>query len=131
MPYTARKGKLKHIWFDRVRNTINETENTIGIENACKSLIEDYPVLIENQAKQKLILGGYSMGGSLALYLGLRFLPVNYRITPMKIFTMSSYLNRDSVVYKDTRSNKTSVYMCHANNDPIVPFSSGLETFEK
>ena len=128
MSYTARKGKLKHIWFDRVRNTINEAENSIGMEDACQKLIDENPVLVE---KQKLILGGYSMGGSLALYLGLRFLPMKYGYSPMKIFTMSSYLNRDSVVYENFRQNKTSIYMCHAKNDPIVPFSSGMETFQK
>ena len=128
MPYTARKGQLKHIWFDRVRNTINEPENSIGMDETCVELIKDYPRILD----QKLILGGYSMGGSLALYLGLKFLPEHFGVCPIKIITMSSYLNRDSLVYaeknEEEKIRRTPIYMCHAKNDPVVPFSSGQET---
>ena len=128
MPYTARNGQLKHIWFDRVRNTINEPENSVGMDETCVELIKDYPRILD----QKLILGGYSMGGSLALYLGLKFLPEHFGVCPIKIITMSSYLNRDSLVYaeknEEEKIRRTPIYMCHAKNDPVVPFSSGQET---
>ena len=130
MPYTARKGELKHIWFDRVRNTINEPENLEGMDETCEDLIKNHPQLLD----EKLILGGYSMGGSLALYLGLKFLPEHFGVRPLKIFTMSSYLNRNSLVYAEKTGQdkilRTPIYMCHAKNDPIVPFSSGQETFD-
>lgn len=69
------------------------------------------------------------MGGALALHLA-------YRIKPgfAGVFALSSFLNRQSVVYESLRTKKSGVetplFMCHGDRDPLVPIHWGRETYE-
>ena len=66
------------------------------------------------------------MGGALALHTGYRFVP-----GLAGVFTLSSFLNDESAVYKNIQSTETPLLMCHGDKDTLVPMSWGESTFNQ
>lgn len=66
------------------------------------------------------------MGGALALHTAYRFV-----CGLGGVFTMSSFLNDDSVLYKDIKSPNTPLCMFHGDRDTMVPILWGQKTYEK
>lgn len=65
------------------------------------------------------------MGGALALHTGFRF------ISGLGgVFTLSSFLNNGSAIFKHLQSPDTPLYMCHGDRDTTVPISWGQKTFQ-
>lgn len=77
----------------------------------------------------RIAVGGFSMGGALALHTAFRFTP-----GIAGVFALSSFLNKNSMVYENLKNNQTGVstplYMCHGERDTLVPLKWGKETFE-
>lgn len=65
------------------------------------------------------------MGGCLALHTGYRFVR-----GLGGVFTLSSFLNNDSVIFKQLQSPDTPLYMCHGDRDTTVPISWGQKTYQ-
>lgn len=63
------------------------------------------------------------MGGALALHMAYR-----YRPGFAAAFTLSSFLNNNSAVYKELKSVETELYMCHGDRDSLVPLLWGDQT---
>lgn len=78
---------------------------------------------------QRIVIGGFSMGGALALHTAYRFKP-----GLGGVFALSSFLNNDSLVFESLQSGavkaSTPLYMCHGDRDTLVPLSWGQTTFE-
>ncbi|CAH0560052.1 unnamed protein product [Brassicogethes aeneus] len=126
-PYTPLRGELSHVWFDRLDITPEvpeheETLNSVGGE--INKIIED--VVKSGVPLDRIIVGGFSMGGALALHTG-------YRYTPglPGVFTLSSFLNKNSLVYKELKSKETKLFMCHGDRDTLVPIEWGIETYKE
>lgn len=79
--------------------------------------------------KNRIVIGGFSMGGCLALHTAYRFTQ-----GLAGIFALSSFLNKGSAVYSSLQKNKdyatTPLFMCHGDRDTLVPLQWGQETFE-
>lgn len=130
--YTPLDGQLSSVWFDR--RSLN-----IAAEESKKSLSQCYDnvqKIIQNEVDQgipvnRIIVGGFSMGGAVALHTG-------YHLNPdlAGIFTHSSFLNRKSVVYESIQNRKLTngtlpeLCMFHGERDTLVPLEWGQETFE-
>lgn len=69
------------------------------------------------------------MGGALALHTAYRFKP-----GLAGVFTLSSFLNRDSLVYNTLKTDKsgidTPLIMFHGDRDTMVPISWGEKTYD-
>lgn len=72
------------------------------------------------------LIGGFSMGGALALHSGYRFVP-----GLGGVFALSSFLNKNSAVYSELKSESTPLYMAHGERDTMVPISWGKKTYEE
>lgn len=79
----------------------------------------------------RIIVGGFSMGGALALHTAFHL-----RRDLAAVFACSSFLNQDSVVYesletveKDSRLPKLLQF--HGDRDSLVPLKWGKETYDK
>lgn len=93
---------MQNVWFDRVAISNQAPEHVESLNSMCQNVSE----LIDKEVADgiplsRIILGGFSMGGCLALHLAYR-----YRTTVAGCFTMSSFLNKGSIIYKVNRFHK-------------------------
>lgn len=100
-------------------------------ENGIKSATEEIHKLIADEEKEgiptdRIVLGGFSMGGALALYSSLRtpknlagVLGLSCWLPLFKQFPNAALGNRD-----------TPVLMCHGDCDDLVPLRWGMLTCE-
>lgn len=66
------------------------------------------------------------MGGALALHSAYRFLPGF-----AGAFALSSFLNRQSLVYERPVGIGTPLFMCHGDLDTLVELEWGRAAYEK
>jgi len=72
----------------------------------------------------KMIIGGFSMGGAMALHLALRYVP-----SVAGVFALSSFMNDDSVITQLKLNQAPPLFQWHGSRDNMVPMSWGMQTF--
>lgn len=76
-----------------------------------------------------LCLGGYSMGGTLALYTGYHLFQ-----NIAGVFTCSSFLNQNAMMFDDLKLNKKhqlpKLLYIHGKSDKLVWYEWGRKTFD-
>ncbi|XP_028035472.1 lysophospholipase-like protein 1 [Bombyx mandarina] len=130
-PYTPAGGMMSNVWFDRANITPDVPEkldSLARIETEVKNLIKT-----ENDAgipSDRIIVGGFSMGGALAFHTGYRW---DRKLAG--VFAFSSFLNYNSAVYDELKNNTGVTYppllQIHGNQDDLVPLKWGEETYQK
>jgi len=99
-PYTLLNGQEAGIWFDRLSLGPTMPEDLISIEATANDLSE----LLQQESQHtgiplsKMVVGGFSMGGIMALHLGYRF-----QTQLAGVFALSSFLPLDSEVFNTLR----------------------------
>ncbi|EDV29274.1 Lysophospholipase-like protein 1 [Trichoplax sp. H2] len=124
-PYTPLNGQLSNVWFDRRSIDANTTEMLNSVD-VMKDRIHQ---LIEDEVRQgipyhRIIIGGFSMGGAMALHAGYR-----YSRSLGGIFALSSFVPKDSAVFKELHSYKRSppsAIVMSGDNDELVKFEWGV-----
>ncbi|VEN60038.1 unnamed protein product [Callosobruchus maculatus] len=124
-PYTPLQGNPSNVWFDRLSISPDvaehiETLDSIGQE--MKTLIGK--VIDSGVPLNRIVVGGFSMGGALALHTAYRFCP-----GLAGAFAMSSFLNNNSVLYNNIKSTDTPLHMWQ--RDTLVPISWAQKTFQE
>ncbi|XP_003216072.1 lysophospholipase-like protein 1 [Anolis carolinensis] len=126
-PYTPMRGSLSNVWFDRYKISYDCPEHIETIDSMCQvltSLIDDE---VKNGIKKnRILLGGFSMGGGMAMHLAYR-----YHQDVAGVFALSSFLNKNSVVYQALKKEGQEVpelFQCHGTADELVLYSWGEET---
>ncbi|CAH1159473.1 unnamed protein product [Phaedon cochleariae] len=125
-PYTPIQGELSNVWFDRYSITPDVPEHQETLESAgeaIKNLIEDISKK-DNVPLNRIVVGGFSMGGALALHTAYRFVP-----GLAGVFTLSSFLNNNSALLNNAKHLDIPLYMCHGDRDSMVPISWGQKTY--
>ncbi|RZC35627.1 lysophospholipase-like protein 1, partial [Asbolus verrucosus] len=125
--YIPLGGEKSNVWFNRYDITPNVPEHAESIEDIKKEI----KTLISQEVDSgiplnKIVVGGFSMGGALALHTAYRFVP-----GLAGVFTLSSFLNNESAVYNNIVATETPLFMCHGDRDTLVPLSWGETTFTK
>ncbi|ODN02336.1 Lysophospholipase-like protein 1 [Orchesella cincta] len=150
--YTLHEGKEEQIWFDQLSLSPNSPEDWGTISSVGTELSR----IIRNGVKQSgippenTIIGGFSMGGAMALHLGYRF-----HSNIAGVFALSSFLPPDSRLFEDmdmqiimnappTNTNDTDgrqdltayakfpkLFMAHGLRDPIVSIRWAKSTFHE
>lgn len=128
-PVTINMGYVMPAWYDIIHmDERPDREPADQVMTATKQI----HALIEEQMSQgikpeKIILGGFSQGGAMALHAGIRF-----PHTLGGIMVLSAYELR-----ADTRKSEmqfcnvaTPMLFCHGRGDPVVPMSRGLNAYE-
>ncbi|XP_069464685.1 lysophospholipase-like protein 1 [Ambystoma mexicanum] len=125
--YTPMMGAPSNVWFDRYKISNDCPEHLESIDSTCHMLND----LIEDEVntgitKHRIVLGGFSMGGAMAMHLAYRF-----HQNVAGVFALSSFLNTSSIVYqtilKDS-SRLPELYQCHGTADELVSHSWGEQT---
>ncbi|XP_045467796.1 lysophospholipase-like protein 1 [Harmonia axyridis] len=126
-PYTFIGGEPSTVWFDRYKLTpeVPEHDESINmIQNEIKKIIDEEMKI--GVPLNRIVIGGFSMGGALSLHMAYRFLP-----GLAGVFALSSFLNNGSEVYKAIKSLETPLFMCHGERDEMVPLQWGKDTFDQ
>ncbi|KAK2183975.1 hypothetical protein NP493_288g01038 [Ridgeia piscesae] len=126
-PYTPSGGAVSCVWFDRLQISPAVPEHVETMEETCQTIGE----LIDQEElsgipRNRIILGGFSMGAAAAMYYGYQ-----YGRTLAGIFALSGFLNTESAVYETLRSNpgKTPpLHQGHGDTDELVPIEWGKAT---
>ncbi|KAJ7985672.1 hypothetical protein DPEC_G00354490 [Dallia pectoralis] len=129
-PYTPMRGALSNVWFDRLKISQDCPENLESIDVMASSLGEVIQEEIRaGVPKSRIIIGGFSMGGAMALHLACRYHP-----DIAGVFALSSFLNKDSVVYSEVEKRATAgsplpeLFQCHGTGDELVAHKWGQNT---
>lgn len=132
-PYTPLEGERSHVWFDRQSITPDAPEDRQSMEQIYDHMSE----LIKEEGSlgippNRIIFGGFSMGGALALHTGYH---INTELAG--VFACSAFLNRDSIVYNTLQQNPNAknrlpeLRMFHGDDDDLVHLEWGQQSFEK
>lgn len=129
-PYTPMRGSLSTVWFDRHKISRDCPENLESIDDMCvtlESIIEDE--ISAGIPKNRIIIGGFSMGGAMALHLACRYHP-----DVAGVFALSSFLNKDSVAFQTVAETVKAgsclpeLFQCHGTSDDLVLHQWGEDT---
>ena len=100
------------MWFDRKAVTIDVPENKNSIDVMCHKASELIHREVANGIPMnRIMVGGFSMGGCLALHLAYRF---NRGLAGC--LAMSSFLNHNSLVYEVIDLAYFSMHSLHSDN---------------
>lgn len=122
MPVTLNHGFPMPSWFDLYSLDINGQEDEAGIKRASavvhKMLQDEIKGGIE---AKRIILGGFSQGGALALYSALTF---PEQLAGVMALSCWLPLHKGFPAAKRT-GDSLPVLQCHGDSDPIVPYKVG------
>ncbi|XP_041352716.1 lysophospholipase-like protein 1 [Gigantopelta aegis] len=128
-PYSPMGGAVSTVWFDR--DQISPfTAETESLTTACKEVSHLIEAEVKNGIpKNRIVIGGFSMGGCLALHLAYRF---HKEIAG--VFALSSFLQTESSVYKSIKEDGSSLvplFQFHGKKDCLVMYEWGEDSFQK
>lgn len=122
-PVSLNAGQVMRAWYDIHGLTFDDPEDEEGIEAAAETLHG----LIEGQVAAgmspgRIVVGGFSQGGAVALYAALRFAP---RLAG--VLALSTYLPLHSRLEHEppVADPATPILMAHGVEDPVVPWDYG------
>ncbi|XP_053164942.1 lysophospholipase-like protein 1 [Hemicordylus capensis] len=128
-PYTPMRGSLSTVWFDRYKISNDCPEHIETIDSMCQELTDLIDDEVKNGIrKNRILLGGFSMGGGMAMHLAYR-----YHQDLAGVFALSSFLCKNSVVYQALQKNEgelPELFQCHGMADELVLHPWGEETNE-
>ncbi|XP_052220459.1 lysophospholipase-like protein 1 isoform X2 [Dreissena polymorpha] len=114
-PYTPNMGNLSTVWYDRkqISPFAHDDESVATMAAMLQELVQcevDRGIPLN-----RIIIGGFSMGGGMALQLGYKYLR-----GLAGVFALSSFLSQESLVYKS-----------HGEQDTLVAYSWGRDTYKR
>ena len=127
-PVSLNQGYPMRSWYDLYGLSFNEREDAPGIHAAAEQIMQ----LCQQQqdagiASQRIFLAGFSQGGALALYTGLRY------PQPLGgIIALSTYLCLHDTLTTEMSPYATQlpVFMAHGLQDEVLPFDFGKKSAE-
>jgi phospholipase/carboxylesterase len=127
-PVTLNAGYVMRAWYDIVAINRTAQQDAAGIRASEKTL----HALIQRELERgisakRIVLAGFSQGGAVALYAGLRF--------PQRlggILALSTYLPLLDTVSTERHPANADVpiFMAHGTEDTVVPFSLGQVSYK-
>lgn len=125
---TINGGMKMPAWYDITELGIRVADDKVGIEESAK----DIAALIAREnalgiPTDRIVLAGFSQGGAMTLYTGLRF--------PEKmagLVVLSAYMPAVTTLAAEASplNKQTPIFMGHGLQDEIVPFMWGDGTYE-
>lgn len=128
-PVTVNNGFVMRAWYDIVSFTPEGRADRAGTAESARRVADC--MAREQQrgvAPGRIVLAGFSQGGAVALYAGLR-----YPERLAGILAMSCYLPfPEALAAEKTAANAdVPILLCHGRSDPVVPIAMGLEAREE
>ncbi len=128
-PVTLNAGYIMPAWYDIYSLEFDSREDETGIRDSAAA-IED---LITRECErgvdsQRIILAGFSQGGVIALFTGLR-----HTQTLGGIMALSTYLPLQAQLEQERSlaNRSTPVFMAHGTQDPVVAYGHGDDSRQR
>ena len=129
---TLNRGMSMPAWYDIIGLTPNSGEDEQGIDKA-RDLLHNLIIsemITTGISSDRIIVAGFSQGGSMALFSGFTF--------PLKlggVLGMSSFVVRKALMEQALQDSSnpninTPFLMVHGNQDPIVQLPYGKMSYE-
>ena len=122
-PITINGGAVMRAWYDIKEISTIKGQDEVGVNHSAAKI----RALIDREIERgipasRIVLAGFSQGGAMALYVGLRY--------PQKlagIMALSAYLMfPDRLQSEYSQANSTTpVFVAHGSQDPMVPIALG------
>ena len=127
-PVTLNGGIPMPAWFDIHAISERAPVDRAGIlqtETVLHALMAEQ--IAQGIAADHLFLAGFSQGGAMALFTGLR-----YEKPLAGILGLSTFLPLSDQVlaHSDLKKKQTPVLLCHGEQDSIVSYALGLKTYQ-
>lgn len=120
-PITVNNGYRMRGWYDITGFSLASREDEAGITETAQAIHK----LIQHEnnlgiPSNKIILGGFSQGGAIALHTGLR-----YPETLAGIMALSTYLPLAAKlpVERQAANQATSIFLAHGISDSVIPLA--------
>jgi phospholipase/carboxylesterase len=124
-PVTVNNGYVMRAWYDIKSFTPAGRADFAGTVESARRVAD----CIERERQRgieasRVVLAGFSQGGAVALYTGLR-----YPERLAGILAMSCYLPfpEKLAAEKSAANADVPILLCHGRSDPVVPIAMGLE----
>ena len=124
-PVTVNNGYVMRAWYDIKSFTPAGRADFAGTVESARRVAD----CIERERQRgieasRVVLAGFSQGGAVALYTGLR-----YPERLAGILAMSCYLPFPErlAAEKSAANADVPILLCHGRGDPVVPIAMGLE----
>ena len=127
-PITINANMQMRAWYDiysLADFTREDAEGIVQTQQSINQLIEEE--VSKGVPSNRIVLAGFSQGGAMALYTGLRYVK-----SLAGIIALSTYLpfahqlaEKASVVNK-----QILIFMAHGDSDPVLPLTLGKQTFQ-
>lgn len=122
-PVTINNGYSMRAWYDITSLTAAGRDDEVGIrESAQRILAYITRERIAGIASERIVLAGFSQGGAVALYTGLR------HDEPLGgILALSTYLPLTAQLSAEAHpaNRRVPILMCHGTRDPVVTHAIG------
>eukprot|EP00434_Breviolum_minutum_P018250 symbB.v1.2.016100.t1/scaffold1215.1/size131139/10 len=129
-PYTLAGGIMMPIWYDRSGLPPSAPEKTESVERSVEGLMQ---LVEEVQAAgvppNRIVIGGFSMGGGIALQLALR-----HPHAVAGAFVLSSFMCDDAAIYDRMQApelSKVPILMMHGEADRFIRPTWARGTYER
>lgn len=128
-PVTINGGFVMRAWYDIAEAAIDAQQDTAGI---CMSQADIEALIAQEMqrgiAQENIYLAGFSQGGAIALYTGLRHTP---RLGG--IIVLSAYLPLADTLEREASAaaRNIPIFMAHGRSDTVVPYALGKATAER
>lgn len=130
-PVTINGGYVMRAWYDilssatsaEISDNIGRNEDAAGI---CESQAEIEKLIAQEKqrgiAAENIFLAGFSQGGAVTLFTGLR-----HKERLGGILALSTYLPLSQTLQTEasTAAKHTPIFMAHGQADPVVPYGLG------
>jgi phospholipase/carboxylesterase len=126
-PITINGGMVMPGWYDVKAMDLTAEEDVQGIQESEKILKDYIAQEIERGiSAQHIILAGFSQGGAIALYTGLR-----YPETLAGIMVLSSYLPLAEALEKQRHeaNDLVPIFMAHGQHDSVILFAQAEQSY--
>lgn len=118
-PVSINGGVVMRAWYDISGQDLSSDEDATGLRTSQSAVEKLISREKQNGIKpENIVLAGFSQGGAIALYTGLRY--------PDKlagILVLSSYLPLAKTLTTEAHQSNlsTQIFMAHGHNDPVIP----------
>lgn len=127
-PVTINGGMAMRAWYDIKSPNLREKEDTGSIIESSELINLYIQAEIDSGiSSEKIVLAGFSQGGAIALYTGLR-----YPARLAGLLALSCYLPIPEQLASEASSNNKDVpiMMGHGISDPVIPVDQGRASSE-
>jgi phospholipase/carboxylesterase len=126
-PITINGGMVMRGWYDIEAMDLTQRQDIAGTKES-QQLVDNFigQEMDMGIASDKIILAGFSQGGAIALYAGLRS---EHKLAG--IMALSTYLPFADSLPKErhTANQDTSIFYGHGEYDPVIPLAHGEQSY--